>query len=49
MATPIPITLDEGSYTFIVARHKEVVGEVQALRHVNRPLFLNGERKKHYV
>ena len=49
MIPSISIILDEGSDTFIVARHKEVVGAVRALSHVNRPFFLNDERIKHYV
>ena len=44
MIPSISITLNEGSDTFILARHKEVVRSVQALSHVLRPRFLDGER-----
>ena len=44
MAAPISMTLDEGSDTFILARHKEVVRSEQALSHVPLPRFLDGER-----
>ena len=38
------ITLDEGSDTFILTRHKEMVQSARALSHVLRPRFLDGER-----
>ena len=44
MIPSIYITLDEGSDTFILVRHKEVVRSVRALSHELRPRFLDGER-----
>ena len=40
----VSITLDEGSDTFILARHQEVVRSVRALSHLLRPRFLDDER-----
>ena len=40
----VSMILGEGSDTFILARHKEVVRSVRALTHELRPRFLNGER-----
>ena len=44
MIPSISITLDEGSDTFILAKHKEVVRSARALSHVLLPRFLDGER-----
>ena len=44
MISSISITLDDGSEMFILARHKEVVQSVRALRHVLSLRLLDGER-----
>ena len=44
MIPSISITLDEGSDTFILVRHQEVVRSARALSHVLRPRLLDGER-----
>ena len=44
MIPSISITLDEGSDTFILAKHKEAVRSARALSHELRPRFLDGER-----
>ena len=43
MIPSISIALDEGSDTFILARHKEVMRSARALSHELRPRFLDGE------
>ena len=43
MIPSISITLDEGSDTFILAKHKEVVRLLRAISHVLRGRLLNGE------
>ena len=43
MISSISITLDDGSEMFILARHKEVVQSVRALRHVLSLRLLDGE------